>query len=211
MGPAIIYQIIGYIAAVLVAVSLLMNSLVRLRIIRLLGAICLIVYGLFLGAYPAVVFCFVVIGIDLYFLYRAFASRGYFTLLEAKHDSEYLQLFLKFHAEGIKRVLPDFTYLPSEQSQVFFVLHGMEPAAVFIGDPRGGALWIYLDFVAPGYRDFSISNFLFVQKADFFKEQGIRKFFSASGNPAHTRCLRQLGFAPDSSDPSGLLYFREIG
>jgi hypothetical protein len=211
MDPKIIYEITGYAAAFLIAVSLLLNSLLRLRIISLIGAVCLTAYGLFIGAYPIVAVCLVVIGFNLYYVYQAFAARNYFTLLEAKHDSEYLQLFLKFHDQEIKRFLPDFTYLPSEQSLVFFVLRDMAPAALFIGDARGGGLWVYLDFVAPGYRDFSIGNFLFKEKAGFFKEQGIRKFVSASGNPAHTDCLRRMGFTPDSSDPSRLLYSREIG
>jgi hypothetical protein len=211
MDPNLIYSIVGYIASLLLAVALLMNSLLKLRLISLIGAACLLAYGLYISAYPIVVICVFVIGINLFFLYQVFSARNYFTLLEAKHDSEYLQQFLKFHDKEIKRFLPDFTYLPSEQSQVFLVLRDTAPAGLFIGDARGGGLWVYLDFVVPGYRDFSIGNFLFKEKAGFFKERGIRKFVSASGNPAHTRCLRRMGFTPDSSDPSGLLYAREIG
>jgi GNAT superfamily N-acetyltransferase len=87
----------------------------------------------------------------------------------------------------------------------------MAPAGLFIAEARGGgALWVHLDFVIPGYRDFKIGRYLFEQKAAFFKDKGIRKIYSASGNGAHTQYLQQMGFAPDTSDTTGVLYSRAI-
>jgi GNAT superfamily N-acetyltransferase len=122
-----------------------------------------------------------------------------------------MMAFLDFHAQEIKHFLPDFTYLPTEGSLVFFILRDMVPAGLFIAEARGGgALWVNLDFVVPRYRDFKVGRFLYEQKADFLKNKGIRKIYSASGDAAHTRYLQQMGFTPDSSDTTGVLYSRTL-
>ena len=204
-------ELIGYAASGLIAVSLLMKSIVRLRLINLAGAVVFAAYGLLIGAYPIAIINAIIAVIDAYALYNIQAAREYFTLLETQHDSEYLQQFLKFHDREIRRFLPDFTYLPAEQALVFFILRDMVPAGLFIGHQQpGGTLWVSLDFVIPGYRDFKIGQFLYRQKSQYFKDKGIRRILSASGTPAHARYLRRMGFAPDPTDPTGLLYSRVI-
>ena len=42
----------GYLASLLVAVSLMMRSIVRLRWINLTGAACFTAYGILIAAYP---------------------------------------------------------------------------------------------------------------------------------------------------------------
>jgi hypothetical protein len=211
MDTKTIFEIIGYAASILVAISLLMSSLLKLRLINLAGAVCFVVYGLFIGAYPIAIVNLIIIGINLYYLYQIYSTKEYFTLLEINHDSEYLKSFLQFHAQEIQRFLPDFTYLPNETSLIFFILRDMVPAGLFIAEVRGGgALWVNLDFVIPGYRDFKVGQFLYAQKAAFFKDKGIRKIYSASGNAAHAHYLRQMGFSADSSDTTGALYSRTI-
>lgn len=211
MENKIIFEIIGYAASILVAVSLLMSSILKLRLINLAGALGLVVYGLAIGAYPIALVNLVIVGINLYHLYQIYSTKEYFNLVESKHDSDYLKSFLEFHAKEISHFLPDFTYIPSEQSLIFFILRDMVPAGLFIAEARGGgALWVQFDFVIPGYRDFKIGRFLYEQKAAYFKEKGIRKIYSASGNAIHTRYLRQMGFAPDSSDTTGVLFSRTL-
>jgi hypothetical protein len=206
-----IVELIGYAASALIAVSLLMKSIVRLRVLNLAGAVIFVVYGLLIRAYPIAIINAIIAAIDVYFLYTILAAKEYFTLLETRHDSEYLQQFLKFHDKEIKRFLPDFTYLPTEQALVFFILRDMVPAGLFIAQQQpGGNLWVSLDFVIPGYRDFKVGYFLYRQKSQYFKDKGIRRILSAAGTAAHTQYLRRMGFAPDPTEPAGLLYSRVI-
>ena len=61
-------HIIGYIASALVAVSLMMSSILKLRVINLVGASLFTVYGLLIGAYPVAVMNLFIVLIDLYYL-----------------------------------------------------------------------------------------------------------------------------------------------
>jgi len=49
-----IVETIGYAASIFVILSLMMTKIVRLRLVNLLGALCFVLYGLFLPALPIV-------------------------------------------------------------------------------------------------------------------------------------------------------------
>lgn len=51
MSNHLLLELIGYSAYLLIAISLMMSSILRLRIINSLGAVTFVVYGLAIGAY----------------------------------------------------------------------------------------------------------------------------------------------------------------
>ncbi len=206
-----VYEIIGYIASALVAISLMMSSILKLRVINLMGALCFTAYGLLIGAYPVAVVNFIIVLIDFYFLYELFTAKEYFTLLEVQRNSEYLRYFLSFYDREIKRFLPNFSYAPSEQQLTLFILRNLIPAGLFIGELRDkNSLLIKLDFVIPGYRDFKIGEFLYSKKAEFFKEKGIQKIYSEPGSQTHGHYLQRMGFRPENVENNVTLYYRSL-
>jgi hypothetical protein len=72
-----IYEIIGYTASALVAISLMMSSIVKLRVINMIGAALFTLYGLLIGAYPVAVLNFTIVLIDLYYLRETIKSKVY--------------------------------------------------------------------------------------------------------------------------------------
>jgi hypothetical protein len=207
MATATIYEIIGYIASLLVAISLMMSSVLRLRIINLIGAVFFTVYGLLIGAYPVAAMNFFVVVIDLYYLYQMFSAREFFRLLPSRTDSEYLQAFLNFYRKDIQKFLPGFTYTPAENELVLFVLRNLVPAGLVIGEIRDGdSLYVLLDYAIPGYRDLKIGRFVYEQNAAFLRERKIRKIYTKPGAPAHARYLEQMGFVPETSPDGERLY-----
>ena len=75
MDSSMIYEIIGYSASALVAISLMMRSIVKLRVINLIGAALFSLYGLLIGAYPVAVLNFTIVLIDLYYLRETIKSK----------------------------------------------------------------------------------------------------------------------------------------
>ena len=202
------YEIIGYIASILVAVSLMMSSILKLRVINLIGAACFTVYGLLIDAYPVAVVNFIIVLIDLYYLYEIYVAKEYFDILGVSDNSEYLKYFLSFHDQDIKRFFPGFSYTPSEQQLAFFVLRNLVPAGLFIGEIRDkGSLFVKLDYVIPGYRDFKIDKFVYSENPEFFKEKGFRKIHTSPGDKKHENYLRQMGFVPDDSNKNVTSYY----
>lgn len=205
MPSQLVLEIVGYVASVLVAISLMMSSILKLRLINLVGSAAFVVYGALIGAYPVAVVNLLIVFINLYYLRQMLGSREYFRLLQVSPDSEYLRAFLDYHADEIQRFLPGFAYAPGERHLIFFVLRDMVPAGLFIGETRGdGALRVVLDFVIPQYRDFKTGRYVFQDQAEFFRDHGIREIVSDAGSRVHNEYLRRMGFVPvNPADPAG--------
>ena len=212
MDSQLVLEIVGYVASGLVAVSLTMSSILRLRLINLAGSAAFTVYGVLIHAYPVAVVNLLIVFINLYYLRQMLGSREYFKLLRVRPDSEYLRYFLDFYRADVQRFLPGFAHVPAEGQLTFFVLRDLVPAGLFIGEVRDdGCLWVRLDYVIPAYRDFKIGRYVYGERADFFRERGIRRIVSPSGTPEHARYLRKMGFTPvDPAEREGS-YRLEIG
>jgi GNAT superfamily N-acetyltransferase len=196
-------ELIGYVASVLVAISLTMSSILRLRVINLAGAVTFTVYGLLIQAYPVAAVNLFIVFINLYYLHGMLGARERFRLLEVPPDSEYLRHFLEFHGEQIRRYIPAPSLPSGEASLLLFVLRDLVPAGLFAGEVRGDTLHVTVDFVIPQYRDFKVGRYLFVERADYFRDRGIREIATGAGSAEHAKYLRRMGFRPSAPGPGG--------
>jgi GNAT superfamily N-acetyltransferase len=191
----VIYEIIGYAASVLVAVSLTMGSILRLRIINLAGAALFAVYGVLIGAAPVAAVNTFIVGVNIYYLYRIFGTKEFFRVLETGARSEFLEYFLELNRADIDRNIPEFTGRVREGDLSFFILRGAVPAGLVIGEPKpDGTLDIRLDYVLPGYRDFKVGEFLYQERAGFFRDKGISRLRARASTREHRRYLERMGF-----------------
>lgn len=210
MEPAQIYEIIGYIASLLIAVSLMMRSILKLRVINLIGAIFFTIYGVTIRAFPVAAVNFFIVLIDLYYLRQMLSAREFFRLLEVRPDSEYLTFFLNHYAADIRRFMPNFAYDAQRDLRIFFILRNLVPAGLVIGEMQpGGRMRILLDYAIPGYRDLKTGRFVYRERAGDFRERGINEIEADPGAPAHTRYLLQMGFRAEET-PEGTLYRLKI-
>lgn len=194
MEISFIYEFIGYAGSILVAISLMMKSLVRLRTVNMIGAIVFIVYGLLIGAIPVVFLNTLILGVNVYNLLQMWRQKDYFTLMEVRAESTYLKHFLDFYRKEILKFTPTYLFKPRSEQLVLFVLRNMMPVGVLIVKPEGETAQIFLDFVIPGYRDFRAGKFLFEQSAEFFRLRGITRLLTDPGNTRHETYLKRMGF-----------------
>lgn len=194
MDISFLYEMIGYMGSLLVAVSLTMKSLQRLRVINMIGAIFFITYGLLIGAFPIALLNGLTLGVNVYNLWRMWQQKDYFTLMEVRADSAYLIRFLEFYQKEISELIPTYQFKPAGDQVVVFVLRNMLPVGCVIVRPEGDMARIFLDFVIPGYRDFRAGKFIFDESAEFYRQKGVKRLTSAPGNHRHETYLRRMGF-----------------
>ena len=199
-------ELIGYLGSILVAISLMMRSLLRLRIINLIGALFFTIYGVLLGAYPVAFLNGLIVCIDLYYLIQMWRQKDFFTFLEVSPKSEYLRTFVEFYKKDILGIIPSYTHKPEEDLLCFFILRNMMPAGLFIAKVQAEEAHVQLDYVIPNYRDFQVARFIFDENAAFFLERGIRRFVSEGGSPIHQTYLEKMEFVNN-----GEFYVHEIG
>lgn len=193
-------EVVGYVASAVVVVSLAMSSVLRLRVIGLVGSILFVVYALAVGAYPVAATNVVIIGLHGYRIWQWWSDQEYFSLLEVQPDSVYLNEYLEFHSGEIHRFQPGFSVPIPADRLVVFVLRDMVPAGVVIGRRVGATLEIELDYVAPRFRDMKPARFLFRSPHKLLDGYGIRRAVATAATDTHRRYLREVGFTPEAGD-----------
>lgn len=193
-----IVELIGYLASVLVAISLTMKGIVKLRILNLIGAIFFTFYGLIIHAYPvAFVNAFIML-VNIYYLYDIFKAKEFFRILEVKPGSEYLNYFLEFHKKEINTYIPSFKPGIDDESIVYFILRNSVPAGLIYANKKNdNSLFIELDFVIPGYRDLKIGRYVY---ENIFQYTGATRLYSYPGNVRHENYLKKMGFEKTELD-----------
>ena len=202
-----IYQLIGYIASFLVALSMLMTSILRLRIVNLVGSTVFGIYGLLIHAYPVAAVNFFIAGINVVHVMRMRRTREFFTIVNVVPESDYLLFFLDRNMADIRKSQPTFVYSPVANQITVFVVRDLMPAGLFIGELQAdGTLLVKLDYVIPGYRDLKIGKYLLEDRADFFRERGVTRIVTPGGTSMHVGYLEQMGFERTDND----LYARKV-
>ncbi|WP_026478777.1 YgjV family protein [Alkaliphilus transvaalensis] len=187
---------LGYAASILVAISLLMSSIVKLRIYNLVGSALFAVYGFAIGAFPVGLINTFIIFINIYYLFKILSEKEYFKIIEVGKDDQYLKAFLEFYREDIKSFSsPKDPFLFTEDTFGFYILRNLVPAGIFIATKEDSeTLVINVDFAVPAYRDFKIGKYIFNDYQNYFINLGFKKFHSYSSNPKHINYLKRMGF-----------------
>ncbi|PKD44158.1 YgjV family protein [Rhodohalobacter barkolensis] len=199
MEQAVVYELIGYLASLLVAISLMMSAIVKLRIINLIGSLTFTIYGVLINAWPVAFMNAFIVFVNLYYLVKIYRDDQYFELLRTSDESTYLIRFLQFYKDHIKKYQPEFSFKKSYNYSVF-VLSDMVPAGLILGNiDENGTLEMDLDFVIPSYRDFKIGRFMFEKNSQELKKDGIQKIVTPAGNSEHNEYLEKVGFKKTNS------------
>ncbi len=192
-------DILGYLASALVAVSLTMSSLARLRLLNLIGAALFAGYGWLVGAYPVFAVNGFIAVVNIVYLARMRPGRSEaFELLAiGRLDNRYLQRFLEFHRDDIARFFPAFDAAALADPRLVFILRDMLPVGLVICEPGPGrALHVRLDYVIPQYRDFRCAQYFYRSWSSVVGCPGVERFVATGEVAAHRAYLKRVGFSP---------------
>ncbi|MCC5815630.1 MAG: hypothetical protein JJT78_12810 [Leptospira sp.] len=191
-------EIIGNTAGIIVLISLLMRSLIRLRWINLLGALIFCVYGTIVEAHAIVLTNLGISGIDLYFLYKLYSQKKDFTIVEAELDSAYCNHYLMNNQMDMKSIFGDFAILPEDS--IYYMLRNNSVAGILIGQKKVDTFEIKIDYVTPEYRDFRLGKYFFQENTEFFQKNGIKNLIAKPTTKTHNQYLEKIGFTYSHSD-----------
>ncbi|HID38405.1 MAG TPA: hypothetical protein EYP36_02690 [Calditrichaeota bacterium] len=198
-------ELIGYTGTVLIAASLMMNSIGKLRKVNLAGASTFAIYGLLVGAFPVFVLnCFISL-VDIYYLVRMKLEKDYFELFRIfRSDNPFLLRFVEFYQDDIFRFFPSFQLDRKQKDYIIiFILRNMMPVGLFIARPiEDNNLHICLDYVIPRYRDLKTAHYFFQRTHTIFDELNCKYFFVHSEVKQHIKYLKKVGFnaAPEKGN-----------
>lgn len=185
---------IGYISSVMIAVSLTMKSMVKLRWLNFIGALLFAIYGFAIHSMPvALVNSFITI-IDIYYLYQMYTTKDYFKLMVTTRNDDYLTEFLKFYDDMIHQHFPDFKNRKKDNTLSVLIMRNMNIAGVFTGHIENATLYIDLDFAIPQYQDFKTGHFLYIKNQTVFTEKGISQIQVKPATKSLCQYYTKMGF-----------------
>lgn len=185
----VVYEIIGYCGTALVLCSMLMTSVVKLRVLNACGSVFSVIYAYVTHTWPVLILNVCLLMINIFQLVLLRRKKAAFHLERAQIQDRSLQHFLNYYKNDIGIYFPELKQMP-ERGEVYIVYHDVEPAGILIGDREESTIRVALDYTTPKYRDCSVASYLFSQ----LKEQGITTLIAQSNTPAHYRYLDKMGF-----------------
>lgn len=203
MDSGVVIEAVGYLASAVIVWSITQRSILRLRLLGLVGSLMFLVYSIAIGAYPIAVVNAIAGGIHLWYLRKLIAHKDeVFRVLHVLPDSRYLLDFLDFYRDDIQgRFQPEFEYRPDEGRLTAFILRDMVPAGLFIGrEADDGSFHVELDFVIPQYRDFKVAGYVYSPRSGLFDDDCPPLVWTEASNADHAAYLRRVGFSPCPDD-----------
>ncbi len=190
-------EIIGYAGSALIAISLMMKNIFKLRKVNLVGATTFAVYGLLVQAYPVLILNSFIAIVDVYYLAGMYMKKDAFHLMPAlDHNHLYISEFLDFHNSDIQKFSPEFNRDNILNANCYFVLRNLVPVGIFIYENiNPGEANILLDYAIPDYRDLKNAEYLYYAELKFLKEKGITSLITESSVKEHRKYLKKVGFS----------------
>lgn len=192
----------GYLATLLLAISLLVNNDLKFRWLNLAGCIAFIIYGAFLNAIPIVLTNLLLLSINAYFLFRIYNHKELFEILEFENAGQLVEKFIAFNGEDIKKYFPDFDIHKKNGNISFIVLRDLVIANAFSSIPSGdGTAEVILNYTVKKYRDSKVGQFIFEKEKKFLLSKGIQKLYYVSvADRQHKKFLLKMGFQKEILD-----------
>ena len=190
MNISILLELIGYLGSLLVIVSMLMTSVVKLRIINTIGSVIFCGYALAIHSYPTAAMQLCLIVINLVNLYKLNNTKKEYSAVSLNTGDGFLSYFLNNYSNDIKKFFPDFTRA-DDNDKIILINCEESPAGIFIAtEEEAGYLTVKLDYTTPAYRDCSAGKFLY----NHLKSLGIKKISAETKIASHAKYLKKLGF-----------------
>ena len=183
-------ELVGYLGSALVVVSMLMTSVVRLRIINLIGCVIFTCYALVIRSYPTAAMNIFLVCINIYHLVRLGRNRKHYNLIKTVPDDGYVSWLRDSSLEAIRVWNPGFSLAERKAETAYLVCCDGNPAGLFLACPaQDGSLEVLLDYATPVYRDTSVGSYLHEQLAS----EGYKTLVFRGNAPKHAGYMEKVG------------------
>ncbi|HEX5334145.1 MAG TPA: hypothetical protein VFW79_16050 [Cellulomonas sp.] len=200
---------LGWAGSALLVYSVLQSRMLRLRVLNLAASLALVAFNAIIGVWPMVAMNAALCVINAWFavsLVRQRRRGSAFEWVGAGPGDPFVSRFLAHHGDDVAEFFPVARDLPATLATVgaantlcALVLHGdvtvgLVAAVADDGAPAG--TWrLLVDYVIPGYRDYTAGSFLY-SPAGPFAARGAQRVVTGPELASVSTYLGHAGFAP---------------
>jgi len=193
-------EILGYVASVVVALSLSMSSIVRLRWLNMGGAALFSTYGFLIGAMPVALLNGYIVLANVFYLFSIYTRSDRFQMVEARTDDPLVRYWLNENKAEIDRFFPDFDVQRLADPVCSLMLRNNNPVGLLVGRQQGDTFEVAMDYVFTPYRDYRTGQFLY-RDSGYFRHRRVRQITARSQSKNYQSYLRRMGFQPVPASP----------
>lgn len=193
MDTEMLIELVGYLGSALVVVSMLMSSVIKLRVINTIGSCIFAAYALIIRSYPTAAMNFCLVAINVYNLMKLLKSNQQYDLVEGKADDPSVDYFVRYYREDIKIYFPDFQWEPSLYDTVYMIYCGGDPAGLLLGKREEDGILISLEYTTPTYRDCSVGKYLYGE----LSRNGVGTLRFPGESEKHEPYMEKMGYSKE--------------
>ena len=186
-----VLELIGYIGSFLVVISMLMSSIVKLRVINTIGSVISGVYAVICGALPLALMNLCLIVINVVNLVKLLGKKMPYELVEGSEEDALVRCFREHYREDIRAFFPDFDGSGAGNNAVFVTCCEGAPIGLLLGKREGDTVDLIVDYTTPQYRDCSAGRFLHEE----LPKAGVHSLrFTQTLSEQHRAYLEKMGY-----------------
>ncbi|MBO7126359.1 YgjV family protein [bacterium] len=188
-----VIEAIGYIGSVLVLISMLMTSVVRLRTINTIGSLIFTGYALLIQSYPTAALNFSLALINIYNLTKLLKNKKEYSIVTLQPDDAFITYFLNLYKADIEKFFPAFVR-SEECNCAYLVCRGTEAAGILLGKSGQNTIDVKIDYTTPVYRDCSVGKYLY----KYLSSQNLSGLVAENVSENHKPYLEKMGFVNEN-------------
>ena len=191
MSKALALEMFGYLGSLLVLVSMLMTSVVRLRVINLIGSAVFAAYAILIRSYPTAFLngCLVVINLVHLLRLRNADDKSY-EIQRINAGEGFSEWFIRQYQDDIRQFFPAFNATDARNADGFAVFFENQAAGILLGNRKDADFEVLLDYTTPAFRDCSVGEHLY----NGLPNCGIERLVCAADSPEHVQYMEKMGF-----------------
>ena len=188
MDFKILFEVIGYCGTILVVLSMMMTSVVKLRIINICGSILSMTYAVITNTWPIVLMNAALIIINVIQLIRSFRRSLNFNYRKVLTNDLSFKHFMEIYKFDIEKYFGEISI--SDKEEAYLVYIDTELAGVLVGNKENDCFNVSIDYAIPKFRDMSIGKYVYPK----LKEYDINLISQSSGVKKHNKYLLSMGY-----------------
>ncbi|MBR0372907.1 MAG: YgjV family protein [Mogibacterium sp.] len=190
MNGALALELFGYLGSVVILVSMLMTSVVRLRVINMIGSVIFTTYAILIHSFPTAFLNGCLVLVNIYQLWRLRHTTRNYEVLRLDAGEGFAAWFVNLYRDDIRRYFPTFEPEQAVGAEGFAVFYENQAAGLLLGKRRGGDFDILIDYATPAYRDCSVGTHLYSQ----LPACNVARLVCKTGGPEHIPYMQKMGF-----------------
>ncbi|MBO7122286.1 MAG: YgjV family protein [Treponema sp.] len=190
METRILLEIIGYIGSALVVISMMMTSVLRLRVVNILGSAIALCYAIAVKAYPVAALNAFLIAVNVVKTVQLFRVEKSYHLIQSKGTAGLPQYLVQKYNKDILNFFPDFKKI-DDDDDVFILMNGDAATGITAGKIDKNKIFnVKIDYTTPAYRDNSAGLYLYKE----IGKRGCKRVVFETSARNHEAYMYKIGF-----------------